>query len=100
VVDVAKTGEEALVRAAAAQYDGFVIDINLGEGMNGVDLMHELRAGTTSATTPMMACTAYALPDDEERLLSEGFNTYLSKPYRTSGLLAALQHMFAPDPGA
>jgi PAS domain S-box-containing protein len=100
VVDVAKTGEEALVRAAAAQYDGFVIDINLGEGMNGVDLMHELRAGTTYATTPMMACTAYALPDDEERLLSEGFNTYLSKPYRTSGLLAALQHMFAPDPGA
>jgi CheY-like chemotaxis protein len=43
----------------------------------------------------MMACTAYALPGDDERFLAAGFNAYLSKPYRVGDLLAALRHMFA-----
>jgi CheY-like chemotaxis protein len=95
VVDVAETAEEALTRAAATRYDGFIIDINLGASMNGVDLMQELRARPVYAEAPMVACTAYALPGDREQLLREGFDAYLGKPYRADDLLEALQSMFA-----
>jgi len=94
-VDVAATAEDALTRAAAARYDGFIIDINLGAGMNGVKLMRELRDGPVYADTPMLACTAYALPGDEERFLREGFDAYLGKPYHADDLLEALETMFA-----
>jgi PAS domain S-box-containing protein len=95
VVNVVGTAKEALDRAAAARYDGFIVDINLGGSMDGVDLMRELRRDPAYADTPMMACTAYALPGDDERFLAAGFNAYLSKPYRVGDLLAALRHMFA-----
>jgi CheY-like chemotaxis protein len=95
VVDAAATAEEALTRAAATRYDGFIIDINLGADRNGVDLMRALRAGPIYAETPMMACTAYALPGDEERFLQAGFDAYLGKPYHAEDLLQALETMFA-----
>ena len=94
VVDVAETAEDALERAAKTRYDGFVIDINLGAGMNGVDLLHRLRESVDQVDTPMMACTAYAMPGDENRFRTEGFDAYLSKPYRAAELKEALWTMF------
>ena len=97
VVDVAATAEDALAQTATTHYDGFVVDISLATETNGVELMHELKAAPIHANTPMLACTAHALPGDKERLLNEGFDAYLSKPYRMEGLLAVIQSLFADD---
>jgi CheY-like chemotaxis protein len=76
----------ALVRDTSA-YDLFLLDINLGEQRTGLDLLRLLRAEVAYAKAPALAITAYAMPGDEERCLSSGFNGYLSKPFTRKALL-------------
>jgi two-component system sensor histidine kinase BarA len=96
-VDAVATAEDGLALAGSVCYDGFIIDVNLGAGMSGVDLMGALRATTAYSEAPMVACTAHALPGDREQLLREGFDAYLGKPYRADDLLEALETMFAQE---
>ncbi len=90
-VDTAATFDDALDQADTAEYDIFLIDIDLGESRNGIDLLKRLReAGQKD--TPMIACTAYALPGDRERFINEGFDGYLGKPFTRAELLKTLKH--------
>jgi len=93
-VDLVEDAASALEHAAATAYDGVVIDVDLGPGMDGVALMHRLRGDARHAHVPMMACTAYAMPGDEEQLRSEGFDVYLAKPYRIDDLRTGLDEMW------
>jgi CheY-like chemotaxis protein len=86
-VDAVATPNEAIERAHSTAYDLFILDINLGTTRNGVDLMRELRATPRYRTTPMLACTAYAMPGDTERLREAGFDAYLAKPFNADQLL-------------
>jgi len=81
------TPEEALAKARAKTYDLIIIDINLGTTKTGVDVMNVLRGRPEYEGVPMMACTAYAMPGDEERFTEAGFDVYLAKPFRTQELL-------------
>ena len=90
-MDVAERGEDALEQAEARGYDLFIIDINLGAGLTGLDVMRRLRELPRYAQTPMVACTAYAMPGDEEQFLEAGFDAYLAKPFRAEDLLSALE---------
>lgn len=89
--------EEALSAAAEDAFDLLLLDINLGEARTGVDLLHDLRALPQYATTPALACTAYALYSDREHFLAQGFNAYLSKPFSRVQLNEALANAFAQD---
>ncbi|NBB73507.1 MAG: PAS domain S-box protein, partial [Bacteroidetes bacterium] len=89
-MDVVERGEDALKQAEARGYDLFIIDINLGAGLTGLDVMRRLRKLPRYAQTPMVACTAYAMPGDEEQFLAAGFDAYLAKPFRAEDLLTAL----------
>jgi CheY-like chemotaxis protein len=91
-MDVAGDAEEALEMAEARGYHLVLIDINLGAGPTGLDLMQQLRATARYAETPMIACTAYAMPGDKEMFLEAGFDAYLAKPFGAKQLLKALQH--------
>jgi CheY-like chemotaxis protein len=89
-IEAAATAGEALDKASETTYDLFLIDINLGSEMTGVDVMNRLRGDARYASAPMIACTAYAMPGDEERLLAAGFDAYLAKPFRKDELLDAM----------
>lgn len=89
-VDTAAQADQALGMAEERAYDLFIIDINLGPGPTGLDVMHRLRE-TAYAQAPMIACTAYAMPGDEETFLDAGFDAYLAKPFRAEELLETLQ---------
>ncbi len=84
--DVVATPEEALAMAAAERYDALVIDINLGHGMNGEELLARFRENPFYAHVPALALTAYAMPGDRERFLEAGFDAYLAKPFTTEAL--------------
>lgn len=71
-------------------YDLFLIDINLGGGMNGEELLHALRDHPSHTSTPAIACTAYALPGDADRFFDAGFDEYVAKPFSQAELRAAL----------
>jgi CheY-like chemotaxis protein len=89
-ITVVATAEEALLEAFRTEYEMVVVDINLGEGPNGMDLLSELRAMPTYREIPIVAITAYALPGDKERFLEMGFTDYLAKPFHADDLLALM----------
>ncbi|HSL87941.1 MAG TPA: PAS domain S-box protein [Ignavibacteriaceae bacterium] len=81
LVDTAATGEEAILIMQKNNYDLILLDISLGKGINGLDLIKLLRKKQQYASIPVVAVTAHAMVGDRERFLSEGFDDYIAKPF-------------------
>ena len=86
--------KEAINAASNHDFDLLMLDINLGEARTGVDLLNTLRALPHHASTPALACTAYALHTDREHFLAEGFDAYLPKPFSRRQLHEAIKLAF------
>lgn len=56
-----------------------LLDIRLKDG-SGLELAKEIRSTAELSDVPIVAITAQALKGDEERILAEGVDRYLSKP--------------------
>jgi PAS domain S-box-containing protein len=89
-LDTAMKGPEALQLAKKTTYDLFLIDINLGRGMNGLQVVKELREMPMYKNTPIVAVTAYSMVGDREEFLSGGCTHYLSKPFLKEDFLGLL----------
>lgn len=76
-------------------FDLLILDINLGNGRTGTDLLEELRRRDEYAGVPAAAVTAYALPEDRGRLLDVGFDAYLAKPFSPDDLTGLAQDLLA-----
>ena len=87
-VMLASNAEEAIEAARQVPYHAVLLDINLGRGRNGTDVLRELRTMPAYREVPIAALTAYALPGDRERFLAMGFSRYLSKPFTMEELLS------------
>src|SRR4051794_40797013 len=94
-VDVAGTGEDALVRAGATDYDAIVLDVML-PGISGFETCRALRQrGTWS---PVLMLTARDSVDDRIAGLDGGADDYLTKPFSLSELSARLRALFRRQP--
>jgi len=92
-VMTADNAELALETLRSTAFDVLLLDIQL-PGIDGVALLRMLRSNpdyAAHATTPAIAMTAYAGPDDDRLFLSCGFDGYLAKPYETQALLHCLR---------
>jgi len=56
-----------------------LMDIQLPD-MDGITALGKLRGSPATADIPVVALTAFAMRQDQERLLAAGFDGYLSKP--------------------
>src|ERR671932_242543 len=74
----ARTGEEALALARDHLPDLILMDIQL-PGMDGGTVLRRLKAEPGTATIPVVAVTAFAMKQDQERFLAAGFSGYLAK---------------------
>jgi len=84
-------GTTCLSLLAAESFDMILMDINLGHGqMDGVEILHALKANPATSGITVIAVTSYALPEDAARFLQEGFNDYLAKPVDRKILLETL----------
>lgn len=90
-VRCATDADEALTFAADERYDVLLVDINLGKGKSGEDVLHAIKSLPGYGETPVIAVTAYAMPGDRERFFNEGFDDYVSKPFSKQRLLEALE---------
>lgn len=86
--------EEALRLVRDHEVDGLILDINLFEELTGVDLLHAIRALACYRNVPAVACTAYTQTTDRQRLLSEGFDAYVAKPFTRDVLCEAVAGLF------
>ncbi|MEX0685051.1 MAG: PAS domain S-box protein [Balneolales bacterium] len=80
-LDSCNNGEDAIKQLEKKHYDIILMDINLGDGIDGVETMHRIRKKSEYKKTPVLAITAYAMKEDEIYYLKEGFSGYLSKPF-------------------
>lgn len=89
-VSFANDGETALDCLSDKQFDLIIMDINLGSGINGVEVTEKIRKTSGYRSTPIIAATAFAMLGDREKFLSKGFDHYISKPYLKPQLLKLL----------
>jgi len=67
-----------------------LMDINL-PGMSGIQALKILRTDPLTASIPVMAISANAMPDDVKKGLEAGFFRYLTKPINVHEFMAALE---------
>lgn len=90
LVDAVSTGTEALAYGMTGEYDGMILDIMM-PGMDGVDVLKELRAKGIS--TPALFLTAKTEVYQKVEGLDAGADDYLSKPFSQPELLARVRAM-------
>ena len=80
---------EAVARAPDIHPDLIVMDIQMPH-VTGYELILELKADDTLRHIPIMAVTAYAGRDDEERIRAAGADAYVSKPISLARFIQAV----------
>lgn len=93
-VTVCQTADMAMSALAKQTFDIAMIDINLGLGINGVELCKSIRATAGYEHIPIAAVTAQWISTKDE-LLEEGFTHYLPKPFDREQLIEFVQGMLA-----
>jgi PAS domain S-box-containing protein len=68
-------------------YSLILMDISLGKGISGIELLNNLRTLPSYKNIPVIAVTAHAMVGDREKFLSLGFSDYLSKPFGKKDLV-------------
>ncbi|WP_425008988.1 hybrid sensor histidine kinase/response regulator [Novispirillum sp. DQ9] len=84
----APTAENGLELAQVHRPDLVVMDINL-PGVDGFQLLHQMRGMPDLAGIPAIALTARTTPREQDRGLRAGFAAYLAKPLDVGRLLVA-----------
>ena len=87
VLEMAATGEEALLKAIDAPPDLVVLDLALPD-RSGIDVCRELR---TWMSAPILVLSVRANESDKIEALDEGADDYLTKPFSAGELLARIR---------
>jgi two-component system cell cycle response regulator DivK len=86
----AQSGREAIDIAAKQSFDLVLLDIQM-PGMDGYEVLRELRRLSAFKETPVLALTAFAMSGDREKALAAGFDGYLEKPIDVATLVAEVK---------
>jgi len=92
-IDAVLNGQEALDKTKEKQFDAVLMDINLGAGLNGLEITKEIRRDPAYTQTPIVALTAYALAGDREKFLRSGCTHYISKPFDKESLINLMNNI-------
>jgi len=98
-VEIVPNGREAVARYEAGSYSVVLMDVQMPE-MNGLDASRAIRKyeKKVGKTTPIIALTAHARPEDRERCHEAGMDHYLSKPLKRNELMSLISGLVAQAP--
>ena len=90
-IDTASSGKEALKKCEETAYDLILMDIRMPL-MSGTECMHLIKQQENGQNqkTPVICLTADAVAGAREHYLEEGFDSYITKPFKSSDFEAAL----------
>ncbi|HEY0714327.1 MAG TPA: response regulator, partial [Polyangia bacterium] len=95
-VEIARNGKEALAHLERAQKTGegpidlVLMDIMMPE-MDGLTATREIRKRPEWQRLPIIALTAKAMRDDQEKCINAGANDYIAKPLDVERLLSLVR---------
>jgi signal transduction histidine kinase/CheY-like chemotaxis protein/CHASE3 domain sensor protein len=94
-VEIARNGKEALELLGRSQGNGNAVDLVLMDimmpEMDGLTAMREIRKRGEWKKLPIIALTAKAMKDDQEKCLAAGANDYIAKPLDVEKLLSLVR---------
>ena len=71
-----------------------VLDLNLPDG-NGLELTRRLKSEPSTASIPIVACTAAVMPADEDRAFEAGCDAFVAKPIDLQEFSAVISSMLS-----
>jgi CheY-like chemotaxis protein len=89
-------GEEALDQIEKVQPDILLLDLNMPV-LDGFGTIERIRKNPRFRSLPVLAVTAYAMQGDREKILTAGFDGYLSKPINSTTLQQELERLLSKD---
>lgn len=93
IVDTAVNGCQGANKALAGDYDVVLMDIQMPV-CDGLQATHKLRR--EGYNKPIVALTAHAMKEEQEKTLAAGCNTHLTKPVEFKKLLSAIERYSRP----
>lgn len=85
-----KEGLNALDLCKREMPDLILMDIQLPE-ISGLDVTRKIKAEADICDIPIIAVTAFAMKDDEEKILRAGCEAYISKPISIASFLETVK---------
>lgn len=95
-IDTYESGLEALQGLTSSRPDLVLMDISL-PGMDGVEVLSQIRANEALRGLPVLALTAHSMLGDRERFSNAGFDDYITKPIVDVGLLLGAIARWIPN---
>ena len=96
-IDVASTGEEARMLALVNEYDGIILDLQLGD-RHGFEILKELRRN--GRRTPVLLYSGQSDTESIVRGLDAGADDYLVKPVSNEELRARVRTLVRRGSGS
>lgn len=78
--DLVDSAEDAIEKLQANKYDAVIIDLAL-PGMDGMQLLSQIRSNTDLDDMPCIVMTAYHSAQVKSDALAAGCNAYFAKPF-------------------
>ncbi|MEA3266832.1 MAG: response regulator [Candidatus Fermentibacteria bacterium] len=90
---IVENGQEALDAFKEAEFDIVLMDMQMPvlDGFAATRLIREWEIGKGHDATPILALTAYALPEEIKHCTDAGCDSHISKPVRKKKLIQAIQ---------
>jgi CheY-like chemotaxis protein len=83
-------GASGVAMAASEQPDLILMDVALGEAMDGWEATQLIKAAPNTSAIPIIALTAHALASDREKSVSVGCSDFDTKPVDLPRLLGKI----------
>lgn len=88
----ARTAGEALRLACEKLPALILMDIQLPD-FDGITALTRLREDILTRHIPVLAVSASAMPNDQQRIVASGFNGYITKPIDLKSFLVAIENV-------
>jgi len=89
-IESVSTGEEALSLLSEKTFDLIIVDIQLGEGINGFETSRKIRSNSRYRDIPIIALTTNEYNNIREDCMHSMINAYIRKPFTKPYLLTAI----------
>lgn len=92
-LEFAENGESAIELALQNHYDVIIMDINLGDGIDGIETARKIKSISGYEKVPIIAITANLSSGIRENCLNVGMDAFLPKPFRREDLVNTINYV-------
>ena len=88
----ATTGTEGVRLALEANPDLILMDIHLPD-ISGIEALTQIRAAPPVRKVPAIAVSASVMPEDQQKIITSGFDAYITKPLNMRNFLVSVEKL-------